>query len=388
MPPGAVPGIASGPVPGETGAVTSGPPPGGTPDGTPGGTPNGTPGVAPGAWRRFFCLAAGTAAAIIGVLFVFVTLADPWDSLPLSPPLPRAPVTASQRFAYPALARSPRFDSAVFGTSTSRLLRPSALNQSFHARFANLAMNDATPWEQTQLMRVFLRAHPTASRLILGLDVKWCQTGETIPRLTPRPFPDWLYADSLWRGHREMLNLYAIQEAGKQFGVLTGLKREEQGRDGYTVFVPPDDRYDRDRAQAHLREDGVTMPPGSRSGPPEEWLFPAFDDLRALLETLPADSETVLFFVPYHRVRLAPPGHPAAPVWAECKQRAVSLAHDLGRVLVVDFMKPGPITDDDDGYWDAQHYRVSVADRVARDLAEASRGEESPDYDILFLPGR
>ena len=125
-------------------------------------SPGGTPGVTPDVWRRFFCLATGTAAAIIGVLFVFVTLADPWDSLPLSPPLPRAPVTASQRFAYPALARSPLFDSAVFGTSTSRLLRPSALNQSFHARFANLAMNDATPWEQTQLMRVFLRAHPTA----------------------------------------------------------------------------------------------------------------------------------------------------------------------------------------------------------------------------------
>ena len=354
----------------------------------PGPPPGVSPGVTPGLWRHFFLIATGTAAAIIGVIFVFVTVADPWDSLPLSPPFNRAPVTASQRFAYPALARSPRFDSAVFGTSTSRLLRPSALNESFHARFANLAMNDATPWEQTQLMRVFLRAHPKTRHIILGIDVKWCQTGETIPTLTSRPFPEWLYGDSLWRGHREMLNLYAIQEAGKQIGVLTGLKREEQGRDGYTIFVPPEDRYDRDRAQAHLRADGVTMPPGPRHGSPPEWRFPAFDNLRVLLAELPADSETILFFVPYHRVRLPPSDHPAAAVWAECKHRVISLAHDLGRVLVVDFMKPSPITDDDDGYWDAQHYRVPVADRVARGLARAGQGEESPDYDILFLPGR
>ena len=123
-----------------------------------------------------------------------------------------------------------------------------------------------------------------------------------------------------------MLNLYAIQEAGKEFGVLTHLKREDQGRDGYTIFVPPDDRYDAARAAAHLREDGPSIPPGPRDGPPKTWRFSAFDDLRVLLLGLPADAETILFFVPYNRVRLPPPGHPAAAVWAECKRRAVGLA--------------------------------------------------------------
>ena len=124
----------------------------------------------------------------------FVSLVDPWDVLPLSPRANRAPVTSNQRFAYPSLARSQRFDSAVFGTSTSRLLRPTALNASFHARFANLAMNAATAWEQTRLMRVFLRAHPMAKFVVVGLDVGVVRDrGHAASELTPRPFPEWMY---------------------------------------------------------------------------------------------------------------------------------------------------------------------------------------------------
>ena len=337
----------------------------------------------PRAWRRFFALSAGTAAAIVAVVFSFVACVDPWDSLPLAPKLNRAPVTASQRFAYPALARSDRFDSAVFGTSTSRLLRPGALNPLFHARFANLAMNDATPWEQMQLMAVFLRAHPDAKMLLLGLDAKWCQTGDSIPKLTPRPFPEWLYRDNRWPGYREILNMYAIQEAGKQFGVLTGLKKEEQGRDGYTVFMPPDGGYDRDRAAAHLREVVPAVPVGPTDGPPESWRYSAFDGLRDRLRAMQPNSAVILYFVPYHRALLVPADHPGAPVWAECKRRAVDLIREHGRGTVADFMRPSPITDDDEGYWDAQHYRVGIAERVVRDLADAKAGIASPDYDIL-----
>ena len=39
-------------------------------------------------------------------------------------------------------------------------------------------------------------------------------------------------------------------------------------------------------------------------------------------------------------------------------------------------MLPSPITRTDDNYWDALHYRVAIADRLARDLAVAGRGEE------------
>ena len=61
------------------------------------------------------------------------------------------------------------------------------------------------------------------------------------------------------------------------------------------------------------------------------------------------------------------PGCPAGPTSAP-------------NMLVVDFMLPSPITDDDDNYWDALHYRVGIADRIVHDLAAADRGEASADY--------
>ena len=67
-------------------------------------------------------------------------------------------------------------------------------------------------------------------------------------------------------GTSEVFNLFAVQEAGKAFGVLTGLKKPDMGRDGYTRFVPPDDQYDAARAATHLREAGPWVPSGERAG--------------------------------------------------------------------------------------------------------------------------
>jgi len=51
--------------------------------------------------------------------------------------------------------------------------------------------------------------------------------------------------------------------------------------------------------------------------------------------------------------------------------------------IAVDFLFPSPITTVDDNYWDPQHFTVAVADRMARGLAAATRGEVSADYRIL-----
>ena len=49
-------------------------------------------------------------------------------------------------------------------------------------------------------------------------------TGDPDVKFTPRPFPAWMYEQGhwvdRWRGYGEMLNTYAVQEAGQQFGVL------------------------------------------------------------------------------------------------------------------------------------------------------------------------
>jgi hypothetical protein len=59
------------------------------------------------------------------------------------------------------------------------------------------------------------------------------------------------------------------------------------------------------------------------------------------------------------------------------------LATQIPNTLAVDFMLPSPITLADDNYWDALHYRVAIADRIAHDLATAEHGEASADYRLL-----
>jgi hypothetical protein len=340
----------------------------------------------PAAWRRFFRLAAGSAVAFVAVIYLFVVVVDPWGVLPLSPPFNRVPVTGNQRYSYPMLARSPAFDSAIIGTSTSRLLRPAALDPEFGVRFVNLAMNAATVFEISSIFDQFRRTHPQPKVVMIGLDFPWCVTGDSYQRLTPRGFPAWMYGHDAWRGYGEMLNLFAVQEAGKQFGVLTGLKKPDMGRDGYTRFVPPDSQYDPVRAAAHLREYGVNVPNGERTGPPEAWRYPALEVLRDDMSGLPAETHRILFFVPYNHRMLPPPGSDGATVWNECKRRVADMARTLPHTAVIDFMLPSPITDNDDNYWDGMHYRVSVADRLAQDLAAAVRGEASSDYRLLSRP--
>jgi hypothetical protein len=334
-------------------------------------------------WRRFFRCLAVMAAATVGVIYSFLVLVDPWGSLPVSLPLDRVPVTSNQRFSYPMLARSQQFDSVILGTSTSRLLRPTALNKAFGARFANLAMNSATPFETSSILRVFLLAHPAAKIVMLGVDTPWCVTGNNFQRLTPRPFPAWMYEANRWRGYAEMFNLYTIQEGGKEFGVVTGLKKRDMGRDGYTSFVPPDSTYDLARAEQHLVQAAPTIPSGERAGDAEKWRFPALELLQTDLAALPTGSRTILFVPPFNHWILSAPNTAGAAVWNECKRRVAALASTLPNTTVVDFMRPSPITDADDNYWDPLHYRVSVGDRIANDLIAAEQGKSSLDYQVL-----
>jgi len=322
----------------------------------------------------------------VSLIYVFVVLVDPFGILPLSLVLDRVPVATNARYAFPSLARSHEFDSAIIGTSTSRLLRPVVLNAELGGRFVNLAMNAATPYEQSRLLAVFVRAHPRARFVLIGLDVQTCEPHETTDRFTTREFPAWMYGDNLWRGYAEMFNLYAVQEAGQLFGILIGIKREVYGHDGYTNFVPPDSQYDPQRVAMHFREaERIIAGWSDPVGDPATWRYPQIEQLRAELTGLPETTRKILYFVPYHHLWRAPAGSPRAALWKECIRRVAMLASQFANVVVVDFMISGPITDVEDNYWDSQHYRTGIADRVARDLAAANRGEETPDYRLLGL---
>ena len=343
-----------------------------------------------GEWRRFFVATAVLALAALALLYLFVAIVDPFDDLPLSPPFDRVPVASNARFAHPALARSPAFDSAVIGTSTSRLLRPAVLDPAFGgARFVNLAMNAATAYEQSRMLELFARTHPHARFLLVGLDVAWCGAGPRGasygPHYTPRPFPEWMYGTNRWAGYAHILNLDALEEAGREAGILLGIKREVYGRDGYTRFVPPDSQYDPVRAARHLALGIAFMPPGPQAPGPDGWYFPALERLRGDLARLPAATRVLLYFVPYYVGIQPKPGSPQAALWTACKARVASIAAARPATIAADFMIPSAITRAPDHYWDPLHTRLPVADGLARDLGEFIHGH-TPGDAVLLSP--
>jgi len=318
-----------------------------------------------------------TALGAVAVLWGFVVLVDPWDTLPLSPPLQRVPISTNARFSFPALARSPRFDAAVFGTSTSRLLQPAHLDPGFGAHFVNLSMNSATAWEQTQMLQVFLRAHPAPRAIIVGLDTEWCQPA--IIRTTGRPFPEWMYGTSLWPAYGHMLTPYAVQEAANQFAVLMGWKRRRYGLDGYTRFVPDDATYDPGRVDAAF----ARWPPvdASPAAGGQHFAFPGMAMLQDALAPLPPGTRVALYFTPNHVSQQGAPGSQTAAWWAACKRAATRVATARG-ASVLDFMVPSAITTDQTNYWDPLHYREAVAARLAAALARGADG----DAEVLASP--
>ncbi len=334
----------------------------------------------PAAWRGFCRRLLTFALALAGVIYAFVFVLDPFDTLSLSPPFDRSPITTNARFSFPALARSPGFDSMILGTSTNRLLRPVELDPLFHARFVNLAMNSATAYEQWRLGKLFARHHPDAKVVLVGVDIVWCETGDNVQKYTERPFPEWMYDDNPWNDYLHQFSLYAVEQAGIQFGVLTGLRARRYGRDGYTDFLPDDSRYDLARARRHLYPDGVVAPP-QPVDPPVRMSdaerralnFPALPLLGDLLRSLPS-AEKLVFLVPYHVSAQPAPGSREAIVWNECKARLGALVAATPHARLVDFMIPSPVTREDDNYWDPLHYRVRVATWLARSLRAAEDG--------------
>ena len=319
-------------------------------------------------------------------LYLLIFIIDPFDTLPFSPPLERVPIASNARFSFPALARKEKFDSAVFGTSTGRLLRPELLNELFGGRFANLSMNSATAYEQFRLAEVFARRHPGAKTVIVGIDLVWCEAGGAVEKFTPRPFPEWMYDENPYNDFLHHFDLYAIEQAGRQAGTMLGLRRVKYGLDGYTSFLPDPSAYDLQKVQASLavaRNNGVQEEKTPADFDPSKLDFPALPMLQGMLSGFPASTRKLLFIAPYHFARQSAPGSQSGAEWAECKKRIGAIAAGTPNTVGVDFMIESPFTTTDTNYWDPVHYSVAAADILMRELKQADLGRPSANYLLL-----
>lgn len=338
-------------------------------------------------WSRWFLLAA---AGCAGLLLAFIVALDPFG-LRVEAGQPARPIMdINQRFMYPQLVRSGRFDSAVFGTSTMRLLDPKTLSQGLDARFVNLAMNAATPWEQLQMVGLF-RDHVRApKRVIWGLDVTWCEPDATEPakRLTPRPVPAWLSRDVRWTDWPQLLNLTNLEIAGRLMAYRLGWTKERIRGDGYEVFTPPEASYDLARARGHIYfgTDGkpVALEPLAVAEPVQEaqragWHFPALAWLEEAVAAFPKETRVMLVLPPAHLMGYPRQGSAGWQRYDACKTAIAAVARRRG-VTVVDYAHASPITARDENYWDPLHFRLPIAARFGEELvAIAKGGEPQPD---------
>jgi hypothetical protein len=332
-------------------------------------------------WRRFIILCIGTFAVCLLGVGAFIAILDPYRNVPFSPALERPMMDVNQRFMYPPLARDPAFDSAVFGTSTIRLLPPQSLNEQFGARFAMLALNSGTAWEQTQIASLFIRHHPKARYLIFSIDTVWCGTEAKVDKLTFRPFPPWMYDESPYNDLVHLLNGKTVEIASRLLSYYLGYNNPRYDSDGYRNFLPPRESYDIDRVRVSIY--GGTEPkpiPALPPQPPEDaadWKFSTHAMMAELLRKAPPTTTVMLLFVPYHAYYRSQSGGGGWQLEI-CKRRLEKLAREVRPdIHILDFMIDSALTRRDENYWDSLHFDPAVADQIVALVAQAVRTGQS-----------
>ena len=344
-------------------------------------------------WDKYLKGTLATFVAILGVLSLFLLSLNPYGNLQISAVPNHVIMDGNQRFQYPSVIRSGRYDSIIIGTSTARLLDPVLLDKHIGGRFANLAMNSAMSWEQYRLADLFLRETATPGSLLVGLDHVWCkETADTV-RITKRGFPEWMYDDNPWNDLPYLLNTKAVVIAVKQVGYYLGIKDIRLDANGYRVFTPPDDSYDAAKAQQKIWRGPprkimpVSPPYVPNARDMSAWRYPALAWLEEIAAQIRKPARVLMVFMPPHVSSLPVPGSRKAARFAECKRRITEIAARHGAHFI-DFRIPSQITIKDEHYWDSGHYRLPIGGRIIRGIAQAlETGRDDPAGDWHYLAG-
>jgi hypothetical protein len=342
----------------------------------------------PAGWKNFIAIFVALFAGSLLAIYLGILWLDPYGiRTPLSE---RVLQYGNQRTLYPQIVRSKRFDSYIVGTSTARLIDPQILNGPFAARFANLSMNSMLAWEQKTMIELIIREAPAPKVLIIALDGVWCEPGADTHRFLKEGFPDWLYDGARWNDYLYLLNDPTARVALRQVLYRFGLVSSHVRDDGFGVFTPPETQFDISRAREEIwrgaprREVRDTPPPRLSDEARQMLRLPALNWLDELLAQLPA-TRKILAFMPIHVAGQPSPASEQAAREGECKTRIAGVARTRGATLI-DWRYPSALTREDSNYWDVLHYRLPVAERVARDLAAASlnkRASSDGTYRII-----
>ena len=340
--------------------------------------------------KRFLLISGLGLGGVAGL----IVLMNPFGNLPLRAFGAHVIMDTNDRAQYPAIVRSGNFDSAVIGSSSSKLLDPDRLERVLGGRFANLAMNDGRAWEQYQLTLLFLSTTPRARTLVFGIDWVWCAGDAVVNRFSSgRTFPPWIYDDDPWNDWLYILNIRALETAGLLVANRLGFLKARIPANGFDVFVPSEAAYDAAKARRHIwggkPQIIVAQSPGYELSEAERasWQFPALAWLTDLMTRAADGTRFVLAFMPAHIAAQPQPQSREAARESECKARIATLATRHGAYLI-DFKIRSSITTEDSNFWDPLHYRLPIAHRIVSGIGRAlATGIDDPVGDWAYLAG-
>jgi hypothetical protein len=352
------------------------------------------------AWRRFALIFVGVFAGVVGVVYAFIILVDPYDSGrfvslglhglydggPRSGELGGATKSGavrpnggafgdtdtSQRTANVALGRSARFNAAIFGNSHGQLLSPGRLSRMTGLDFVQLTVPGANVREEIAMMRWFIGHHPEAGAMVLALDERWCVTDPALPLRTPFPF--WLYSDS---------NLVYLAGALSTRTLRDGIRRVAAAF-GPPAAADPAGYADYETGKPWTFRPGKPVPVDafpSRDERPfrRDTDFPGLILLDALFADIPATTPVVIVLPPQFHTRLPPAGTGAARFRDYCKWQIGLRAERGAGSAFIDFLVDSEITRNPENFMDDEHYRGNIAQIIEADIAAALNARRSSE---------
>ncbi len=331
---------------------------------------------------------------VLVAVIAWLVVIDPYRVIPIAPAFDRQPIQRNRNYSVAGLARDPRFDSAIIGSSTSAMVNPEHMNAEFGGRFVSLTLWGGTAWQQSIVARTFHRFHPSAKTVLMLLDTFWCG-GALPPRPSANTFPAWMYENPAWLIAPRLFGTIALQDSVEQLRYIRGSQSLNR-IDGFEPQFPDDSRYVIDDVRTRIY--GSKEPRPIPSYDPDvvrkhaldralaRKTYPNLVYLNEVMAQFSAPTKLVLAFVPIHSYAQRGSTMDGLALYEGCKYAVVEAVGLRPDTLIVDFMLDSELTRDDRNYWDGMHFNSATALRLAQLAAAADRGtlKEKDPIKVLY----
>ena len=326
-------------------------------------------------WKGYVACLSYSFLTILFLCGLVIYFANPFRNIPFAPWVESPMMDINQRYQYPSLARNKKYDSAVFGTSTGRLISPKILNKFYGGKWTQLAMNSATAFEQHMLAKLFLRHHPYARSIIFTIDNTWCDVGSDYAKFTFRKFPTWMYDEDRWNDLLRLMDGKTFEISVRAFAMLLGKDKARFDKNGFNDFTPDNSSFDLDKVIEKIYGGGGKREPKSQDDLQsmhelEALKFPTHKLFEKLMANVNDKTKVIIVFVPYHYFHQGAKKSRNYQRFKECKKRFSQMAKKRENTEVLDFMIHSPITKNDENYWDPLHFKKEVAKTMVKEMSD------------------